>query len=164
MKTTKNITQYVLLIVLAVCSIHPVFAQQINLDKTVKAGELTLFQELRNPKAWYYLVDKPRLAKDKNGMPKFSFLRYVENVRSGANEEKRREGDGGGIVHALIELGITDEQRQEAESELQSSVPEAKIMGPVMYRSGTVQLISSFAKKNGSLSKQVLGIGNAPLL
>ncbi len=164
MKTTGNIKRYLLLLVLTIGSMLPAFAQQINLDKIVKAGELTLFQELRNPKTWYYLVDKPRLARGKNGMPKFSFLRYVENVRSGANEEERREGDGGGILHALIELGVTEEQRQEAESDLQNIVPGAKIMGPVMYKEGEVTLISSFVKPGSDLSKQFLGKSKAPIL
>jgi hypothetical protein len=139
-------------------------SQNILLDKPVRAGELTLFQELGNEKAYYYIVDKPRIAADENGNPQFSFLRYVENVRSGAEEAEAREGEGGGIVHALIELGVTDEQIAEARKELQRVAPGATIKGPVVYREGTIALISSFAKPDGELTKQVIGLGKAPLL
>ena len=54
--------------------------QDILLDKTVRAGELTLFQSVSNPNEYYYLSDKPKLAVDPaTGKPQFSFLRYVEN-------------------------------------------------------------------------------------
>ena len=55
---------------------------------------------------------------DENGRPQFSFLRYVENVASGATEAERDEGEGGGILHALVALSVTDDQRREAEREL----------------------------------------------
>ncbi|HET7497358.1 MAG TPA: hypothetical protein VFM00_03590, partial [Candidatus Eisenbacteria bacterium] len=59
-------------------------AQQILIDKPVRAGELMCFPDLNDPTAYYYVNDKPHLATDANGKPQFSFLRYVENVRSGA--------------------------------------------------------------------------------
>lgn len=164
MKKIKKNQQFLLIIALAVLGTLSGYAQQINLDKVVRAGELTLFQELRNPKAWYYIIDKPRIAVDDNDIPKFSFLRYVQNVRSGATESEKREGEGGGIVHAVIELGVTDEQVKDAQRALQGLVPEGVLKGPVIYKEGTIALISSFVKADGELSKQVLGIGKAPLL
>lgn len=136
----------------------------IILDKPVNAGELTLFQEVRNDKNYYYLVDKPRLAIHENGKPQFSFLRFVENVTSGPNEADAKEGEGGGIVHALIELDVTNKQLRDAQQELQRKVPGAKIMGPAMYDEGSVALISSFANADGVWTKQVIGLGKAPLL
>lgn len=153
-----------LIIVLAIGATLSSFAQQINLDKIARAGELTLFQELDNPKAWYYIIDKPSIAKDENGTPSFSFLRFVENVRSGPDAAENREGEGGGIVHAVIELGVTKDQIKDAQRELQNIAPEGIIKGPVLYKEGTIALISSFVKADGELSKQVLGIGKAPML
>ncbi|MCB0374606.1 MAG: hypothetical protein KDD04_01675, partial [Sinomicrobium sp.] len=86
------------------------------------------------------------------------------NVRSGAAEEENREGEGGGIVHAVIELGVTEDQVKDAQKALQGIAPEGVIRGPVIYKEGTIALISSFVKADGELSKQVLGIGKAPML
>ncbi len=58
-------------------------AQPINLDNPVKAGELTLFPDIGNANNYYYISDKPRLAKSPAGKYQFSFLRYVENTQMG---------------------------------------------------------------------------------
>ncbi|HYQ88223.1 MAG TPA: hypothetical protein VEU09_01190, partial [Candidatus Binatia bacterium] len=87
----------------------PASAQQILIDKPVRAGELTVFPDLNDPMSYYYVNDKPHLSLDANGKPQFSFLRYVENVRSGADQAEAQEGEGGGIVHAVVALSITPE-------------------------------------------------------
>ncbi len=142
----------------------PAFAQQILIDKPVHAGELTLFPDLNDATQYYYVNDKPHLATDANGEPQFSFLRYVENVKSGAGDPEATEGEGGGIVHALVTLGVTPEQLQDAQNELSRKVPGAKIMGPLVFKSGKFGLVSSFKDTNGNLTKQVVGLGNAPIL
>ena len=142
----------------------PVSAQQILLDKPVRAGELICFPDLNDPLAYYYVNDKPHLSMDANGKPQFSFLRYVENVRSGADQAEAREGEGGGIVHAVVALSVTKEQIAAAQRELQRTTPGAKLMGPVVYKSGKFGLVSSFKDTSGNLTKQVVGLGNAPLL
>ncbi len=139
-------------------------AQQIIIDKPVKAGELTLFPEMGNENVYYYLPDKLRLATDENGKPQFSFMKYVENVRSAPGEKDIREGLGGGIVHFVISLSVTPDQLSEAKNELRRIDPEGVIKGPVIYSGGTVSVISSFANTKGDLTKQVVGIGNAPLI
>jgi hypothetical protein len=142
----------------------PAAAQQILLDKPVRAGELVAFPDLNDENAYYYVVDKPHLATDENGRPQFSFLRYVENVRSGAQEAEIREGEGGGIVHALVSLSVTETQRRDAERELRRLKPGSRLEGPVIFKSGKFGLVSSFINPDGGLSKQVVGLGNAPLL
>ena len=139
-------------------------AQPINLDAPLRAGELIVFPEIKDENTFYYIVDKPRLATDDRGRPQFSFLRYVENVRSGADEEEAREGEGGGIVHCVVSLSVTDDQRRDAERELRRLKPGAVLRGPVVFRSGTFGLVSSFTDTEGNLSEQVVGLGNAPLL
>ena len=139
-------------------------AQPINLDAPLRAGELIVFPEIKDENTFYYIVDKPRLATDERGRPQFSFLRYVENVRSGADEEEAREGEGGGIVHCVVSLSVTDDQRRDAERELRRLKPGAVLRGPVVFRSGTFGLVSSFTDTEGNLSEQVVGLGNAPLL
>jgi hypothetical protein len=142
----------------------PAAAQQVLLDKPVRAGELILFPDLNDETKYYYVPDKPRLATDASGQPQFSFLRYVENVRSGADAPEAREGEGGGIVHALVSLGVTPEQLADARRELQRVKAGATIQGPIVFKSGKFGLVSSFKDPNGKLSTQVVGLGSAPLL
>ncbi|MGH9888635.1 MAG: hypothetical protein ACREBE_24090, partial [bacterium] len=140
-------------------------AARILIDKPVKAAELTLFPDLSDPKAYYYISDKPRLATDAEGRPQFSFLRWVDNVRSGADQGEAREGEGGGLVHAVVALSVSTEQLRDAQRELQRKKPGAKIVGYVPYSSGIFGLVSSFKDpKTGNLVTQVVGLGKAPLL
>jgi hypothetical protein len=142
----------------------PAAAQQFLLDHPTRAGELTVFPDLNDPTVYYYVVDKPHLATGPDGKPKFSFLRYVENVRSGADQPEAREGEGGGIVHAVVSLSVTKEQIAEAQRELQRQKAGARIQGPVIFKSGKFGLVSSFKDTQGNLTKQCVGLGTAPLL
>jgi hypothetical protein len=148
----------------AVLTVGAAGAQQILLDKPVKAGELNLFQELNDPNAYYYVPNKVSLATLPDGTPQFSFLRYVKNVRSGADQAEAREGQGGGIVTGLITLGVSPEQVADAVRELRRTKPGARIEGPVMFKSGRFGLESAYADGKGNNSTQVLGLGNAPIL
>lgn len=143
---------------------RPASAQQILLDQPVRAGALTLFPDLNDRNVYYYVSDKPHLSTDANGVPQFSFLRYVENQRSAADQPLIREGEGGGIVHALVALAVTPEQLREAQRELQRTRAGARIQGPVVFKSGHFALVSSFTDPQGGLGKKVVGLGNAPLL
>ncbi len=140
-------------------------AQQVVLDSPVKAGPLTLFPDMEDGNTYYYLSDKPRLARSENGTPKFSFLRFVENTKSSASTAgARSEGEGGGIVHAVVELAVTPEHIAEAERELKRLNSNGKIQGPIIYTGGTIALISSIAQANGTYAKTVIGLGKAPIL
>jgi len=160
----KNI---LLIIFVLVCACNITSAQQqILLDNPVRAGELTLFPSLSKSNEYYYVADKPRLATHPNGKPQFSFVRYVKN------ETGNRAGDrgiseselGGGIVHVLVELSVTDKQIKDAEADLQRVNNSGKIIGPVVFKSGTVALVSSVANADGGMAKQVVGLGAAPVL
>jgi len=140
-------------------------AQAIVLDKLVKAGDLTVFPSIHNENEYYYLSDQVRLATDNRGKPQFSFLRWVENESTNDDDSyKDTEGAGGGIVTALVELKVSEEQRQAAEQELRRVNPRGRLRGPVMYRGGTVALVSAFNADNEEFSEQVLGLGPAPVL
>lgn len=142
----------------------PASAQRINLDRPLQAGELILFPDIQDDSAWYYVSDKPRLATGDDGRPQFSFLRWVDNVRSGADEAEAREGEGGGIVHAVVALDVTEDQVQDARRELQRLEPGAEIRGPAVFKSGRFALVSSFAEADGRLTERVVGMGSAPIM
>lgn len=139
-------------------------AQRIILDLPTKAGELTLFPEVGEPNNFYFVADKAQLAVDDTGSPKFSFLRYVTNKKSTPGEADNSQGEGGGIVHAVVSLAVSDEQLEEARRALRRIKPEGEIIGPIIFKSGTFGLVTSFTDQNGELAKQVVGIGQAPIL
>lgn len=142
------------------------YAQNVLLDRPVLAATLTVFPDMNNQNQYYFLPNKLRLGIGEGGKPQFSFLRFVQNVRTEEGGETKREGDGGGVVHAVVELYVTDEQKKDAERELRRLTKngEATIMGPIIYKSGTMSLISSIANEKGGYAKSVIGLGPAPLL
>lgn len=156
--------KYLLLLGLFLALSFATQAQRIILDLPTKAGELTLFPEVNKPNSFYYVADKARLATDDNGSPRFSFLRYVTNTKSEPGETDNTQGEGGGIVHAVVSLAVTDEQLDEARRELRRIKPEGEIIGPVIFKSGTFGLVTSFTGENGELSSSVVGLGQAPIL
>lgn len=161
----KSIFIAVLILLLQCIGMH-LSAQRINLDKPIKAGELTVFPDIENERNYYYISDKPRLATDANGRPQFSFLRYVDNATPAGDQAGRTEGEGtgGGIVHAVVTLEVTRDQIREAQRALQSIRPDAVIQGPVVYKSGRFGIISAVKDAQGGLSRQVVGLGTAPIL
>ncbi len=144
----------------------------ILLDEPRRAGGLTLFPVFGDGKSFRYAPMSPRLARDAQGRPQFSFLRFVENVGGAPGQDAPDEGEGGGIVHAVVTLEVSDAQRDRAQQELQGQVPGAKIVGPLIYESGTFALITSMAagssdpakKDTPKFSHEIVGMGTAPVL
>ncbi len=139
-------------------------AQKVLLDEPVRAGKLTLFPAVDNPDHYYYLLDQVRLARHENGEPEFSFLRYVQNEKSKPGDKDLEEGQGGGIVHAVVELFISKEDIREAERELRRVNPNGAVKGQLLYERGTISLISSFKNDNKEWVKRVLGFGTVAIM
>lgn len=148
----------------ALAGARPAAAQEILLDKGVKAGPLQVFPIYGDPKTFYYVPDKARLAEGPDGKKQFSFLKYVTNQKSKPGEDPATEGEGGGIVHCLVQLGASTDEIAEARAELRRLVPGATLAGPVIFQSGKFGIISSAKQANGDIAIQVLGTGNAPIL
>jgi len=144
---------------------HDARSQSFLLDKPVGAGDLTLFPDLDNSGNYYYMPNQVQLAMHPDGKPMFSFIKYVRNTdgSAGTGSQITRSDDAGGIIHAVIRLDVTDDQIKEAERALRRIKSNGKIVGPVIYKSGTVMLISSF-NKEGENVKRVVGLGTAPIL
>lgn len=140
-------------------------SQSILLDKPVGAGDLTLFPDLNNEENYYYMPNQVQMALHPDGKPMFSFIKYVRNtdVQAGTGSQITESDQAGGIIHAVVKLDVTTEQIKEAERALRRLKSNAKIVGPVVYKSGTVMLISSF-NKEGENVKRVVGLGTAPIL
>ncbi len=139
------------------------FFMGVLLDQITTVGPLKACPSREDSKKYYYLPNKVRIATDETtGKPKFLFVKYVTNKGSGKEDTDLTEGEGGGWVHFLMGLIITPEEIQQAESELQRKVPGAKLIGPVIYKSGTVSLVTKSAATNNQV--KVLGVGPAPIL
>lgn len=153
--------KYLAVLTLAACIMTTTAnGQTVMLDESVRAGDLTLFRSQRNASEYHYVPAQIRLARDDaTGLPKFSFLHFTPDVavkgRSSATEAL-----SGGIVHAVVELSVSQEQRREAERELGRLVPGGKLVGPANFHAGKFALVTSFQGEQN----RVIGLGNAPLL
>ncbi len=148
------------------------FVQQIILDKPVTAGKLKVFPGVyTDSNSYYYLPNKLRLAVDDQGQSKFLFLYYVTNLESGEDVDAlAKVGKTGGYVHLVVGLHVLPEELEEARQELKKINSRGVIKGPVIYRSGTVSLVTKSVITNSGLAatdpntKRVLGIGPAPVM
>lgn len=140
-------------------------AQQIYIDQPYEVGDLIVFPHITDTTKYYYLPNKIQMGENNNGGPQFSFLRYIQNTKKTSGSESISEGDGGGIVHALVELKVTDEQLKRAQDQLveKTKIANAIIVGPVIYTGGTFSLVSSFAEEGTEFTTKVLGVGQAPV-
>lgn len=140
-------------------------AQPVFIDQPIQAGDLLVFPHITDSSKFYYLPNKLALGKTESGLPQFSFLRYVQNVKTKPGSDQQVEGDGGGIVHALVELSVSETEIARAQSVLRSKTGnrDAKIVGPIVYKGGTFSLVSSFAEEGSEFTKKVIGVGRAPV-
>lgn len=134
-------------------------AQNIIWEDRVRVGNLIAFRSIDDEKKYYYAATRARLAYDGN-LPKFSFVRFSERNSEGGDESL-----GGGVVHALVELGPTDDELERAREALREIDTRAELVGAVPFNAGTFTLISSVKDDEGQeLGKRVVGVGQAPLL
>ncbi|MEP6792694.1 MAG: hypothetical protein ABJB16_00090 [Saprospiraceae bacterium] len=140
-------------------------AQQILFDKGIRAGELQLFPELSNPNNFYYLPDKVVVASHPDGKPIFSFIRYVRNSSTATGGQTITEAnDAGGVLHVLVNLSVPPDMVRDAQRELQRINGGGQIMGPIVYKSGKIAVISSIVGTDGEMTRKVIGLGAAPIL
>jgi len=141
-------------------------AQEVILDGYRRVNDLVLFPSLKDPTVFYYLPNRPAVATGKNGKPEFSFLRYAYTT----DEERAssaggiQEAGGGGILHFLVTYEVPSEAIADAQTELQRDIEKAKIAGPIIFKAGTFALVTSFTDEEGRFSRQVCGLGKAPLI
>ena len=145
-------------------------AQQIKLDHGTRVEGLWCFPSSTDPNAWYYIPQNARLARDENGDPVFSFLRYVINTPGDDDSSKGiTDAEGGGIVTLMATYDTPEERVQRAEQALQDRLqqedPEAEavLRGPVIFKEGNYLLVSSVLMEDGGEGQAVLAQGTAPV-
>jgi hypothetical protein len=89
-----------------------------KMDITVKFGKnqenITCIQDAREPKQWYYVPNKPRLAEDKNGNPIFMIVSYQKNKKAGVDED-------GGVLQAAVNLSLQADTLAQLKKEIGKS-------------------------------------------
>lgn len=89
-----------------------------KMDITVKFGKnqenITCIQDAREPKQWYYVPNKPRLAEDKNGNPIFMIVSYQKNKKAGVDED-------GGVLQAAVNLSLQADTLEQLKKEIGKS-------------------------------------------
>lgn len=155
-------------LLIAILALAPALlsGQEILLDRSLQVEGLTLFASRANPGEWYYLPDRPHLATDEQGRPEFSFVKYVAPGRAGGGSQGITAAAGGGVVHLLASYEVEPAAVERAQAALRAleDHEEDRIVGPILYRDGTFELVSAIAGPGGAMTRRVLGTGRAPLI
>ena len=141
--------------------------QQVMIDRGVRVEGLWCFPDAADSLSYYYLPNEASLALDKQGDPEFSFIRYVITQASAANDANSiQQAGGGAILHFLIRYGTSDETVTKAEKALKEKLQDKKVRlkGPVIFKQGKYNLISSILNKDGKKQNMLMASGSAPVL
>jgi len=110
---------------------------------------------------YYYLPTNLRLATKEDGTPQFLFLKFTTEQREEAG------GISGGLLHFLMEFGLSQEQEAELRRLVRRDEPKAEILGaaPVVPdgETSTFQVTSATLTDQG-LTKSLITSGKAPLM
>jgi hypothetical protein len=147
------------------------FAQQILVDRGMRAGSLWCFPLAAQPKTYVYVPSSARLATDDAGRPQFSFVRYVSEAKPAtaaqpANASGSTSG-GGGILHFLVLIDTPEASVAEAQRVLRQTLKDddVTLRGPVVFADGRYALVSSvLIKPDAPPERKMLAAGRAPVL
>lgn len=142
-------------------------AQQIMIDRGVRAGDLWCFPLLTDTLTYLYLPSDAHLGTDNSGQPQFSFLRYVNNEKdTTAGNNSITKAGGGAILNFLVMYDTPEKKINEAKQKLKDVVhnDEVKLRGPLVFSEGRYALISSITNSKGKEETKLLATGNAPVL
>ncbi len=142
----------------------PASANSILVDKGVRAGGLWCFPSASDPNMFYYLPDRARIAKGANGQDIFSILFFAdpEVMQEGTRANSTSRGAGGALLTLQLEYE-TPTARINAARNFLPEVTEnnqAKLVGPIIYKQGRYQLITSLA----DVGSMPFASGAAPVL
>lgn len=161
--------QLIWLLSIGVSLVHilPAFTQPLLVDEGVQVQGLWCFPVYEKPNVYRYLPSRARLAMNPDSTPQFSFMRYILEKPSGAEEiQTINQADGGGILHFLILYDTPEKQISAAQQSLRQRLDndEIRVEGPVVFQSGRYALISSILNPQGESESTLLTSGEAPVL
>ncbi len=110
---------------------------------------------------YYYLPVNLRLARRPDNVPEFLFLKFTTEARADAG------GVNGGLMHFLMEWGLTADQEAEVRDRLKKLDPNGELLGAVPMEAdgegGTFQVISG-TLNDSKMSSALVTSGRAPLV
>ena len=134
---------------------------------TLKDGtDLQLFGQATSSPAtksnnYYYLPANLHLSKRKDGVPEFLFLKFTTEARADQG------GVNGGLLHFLMEWGLSPTQEAEAQQALKQKNPKGILLGAAPVETagdgGSFQIISGTLSDDKMTGKLVTS-GKAPLV
>lgn len=141
-------------------------AQQLLVDRGVQAAGLWCFPAYGDSLAYYYLPARGRLGLTEDGVPEFSFIRYVTEDPGPAGAATVTEAGGGGILNFLVLYDTPADQVERSTGKLRELLKNDEIVlkGPVAFTSGRYLLVSSILLPDGQEKREVLATGTAPVL
>ena len=144
----------------------PGAAQQISVDRGVKAAGLWCFPLVDKPDTYVYIPGEGRLATHEDGRPELSLLRYVINRPGEGDGQSLTEASGGGVFHFLVLYETPSETVEAAQAALRQITDndEVKLRGPVVFDGGRYNLVSSIVGQDAEGKRHVLATGRAPVL
>lgn len=128
---------------------------------TVRCFPAATKDPAKTSKNYYYLPTNPHVARDPDGTPKFSMVRFV------TDKTKEAGGVEGGILHFLVEYGLSRKQEKEVAKLLAKKVKGAKLKGAVQLEAGaegnSFNVVSATLTDQGFTSTLVTS-GKAPVM
>ena len=110
---------------------------------------------------YYYLPANLHLSMRKDGVPEFLFLKFTTEARTDQG------GVNGGLLHFLMEWGLTPDQEKEAAEALKEKDPKGILLGAAPVEApadgGSFQIISG-TLSDDKMSGKLITSGKAPLV
>jgi hypothetical protein len=159
----------IFLLLSCILTVNAATAQQIAIDRGVRAEGLWCFPLITDTLQYLFLPDRAMLGTDEKNQPEFSFIRYVNGADTTPVSTDRTisQAGGGGVLHFLV-LYDTDEKKiQKAGEKLKELLnnDEVKLRGPIIFKEGRYALISTILNpETGNTERKLMAVGAAPVL
>ncbi len=142
-----------------------VSAQQILIDRGVRAAGIWCFPLSTDTTTYLYLPSTAQLAGIKAQKPEFSFIKYaLPNVSGESTSKSITQASGGAILHFLIELETDEEVINDIHKALKEITENEEVkLKPLIFESGNFMLVSSILR-DGKSERMLMASGNAPVL
>lgn len=142
-------------------------AQQVMMDRGIRAAGIWCFPLLTDSTSYYYLPNEASLALNKEQNPQFSLIRYViTNAEKTAQSNSIQKAGGGAILHFLVKYDTPHEKVADAEAKLRELIgsDEVVLKGPLIFEKGNYALVSTILTKDGKERNILMASGSAPVL
>lgn len=160
----------ILLIIVGIGLFTSARAQMPLFDRGVQAEGLWCFPLYGDTLSYIYLPQQAGLAESANGLPQFSYMRYVLDGAAGGTATGAgsiEEADGGAILNFLVQYQTPAENIEAAQQTLRRRLnnDSIRIRGPLLFDKGRFSLVSSVLSGDSLVKRSMLLVnGNAPVM